>query len=59
MPRGEFTVEIETRATADGSVDVLRVALLRTTRRLFEGHVLVPAALWAGRPDRAASKAAE
>jgi 4-oxalomesaconate tautomerase len=43
-PPGEFSVELETRASPRG-VDVLSAALLRTTRALFDGCVLVPSAV--------------
>lgn len=44
-PTGEFTVQLETRQGAKGT-EVTRAALLRTARRLFEGSVLVPRAVW-------------
>ncbi len=47
-PSGEFTVELETRAGKDGRTEVTGAGLLRTSRRLFEGHVLVPARVWDG-----------
>jgi 4-oxalomesaconate tautomerase len=43
-PSGEFTVEIE---VADGP-KVVRSSLVRTARALFEGHALIPAAVWSG-----------
>jgi 4-oxalomesaconate tautomerase len=43
-PTGEFTVQLE---TAGGQIK--RAALLRTARRLFDGNVLVPHAVWDGR----------
>lgn len=43
---GEFSVELEA-TVADGWLEV--AALLRTARRLFEGRVLVPHAVWDGR----------
>lgn len=46
-PTGEFTVDIGTRVV-NGAVSVERPALLRTARALFEGHVLVPRAVWDG-----------
>lgn len=46
-PTGEFAVEIEMEKAADGP-RVVRSALLRTTRSLMEGHVLIPAAVWDG-----------
>jgi 4-oxalomesaconate tautomerase len=53
-PSGEFTVELATRDTPDGVV-VEEAALLRTARPLFEGHVLVPGAVWDGAGARASS----
>jgi 4-oxalomesaconate tautomerase len=44
-PTGEFTVQLETRRGPNGT-EVTRAALLRTARRLFEGSVLVPRAIW-------------
>ncbi len=45
-PTGEFTVELETAAT-DNHVSVTRSALLRTARRLMDGHVYIPQEVWA------------
>jgi 4-oxalomesaconate tautomerase len=47
-PTGEFTVQLET-AEENGQIKVLSAGLLRTARRLFEGSVLVPGAIWQGR----------
>lgn len=48
-PSGEFTVELE-MADGDGPVPAFaRTSLLRTARKLFDGHVYVPATLWEGR----------
>ncbi|HEY7609656.1 MAG TPA: 4-oxalomesaconate tautomerase [Alphaproteobacteria bacterium] len=47
-PTGEFTVQLET-ARAAGGLEIKRAALLRTARRLFDGNVLVPRAVWDGR----------
>jgi 4-oxalomesaconate tautomerase len=46
-PTGEFSIElgIDEQATVP---TVKRAALLRTTRRLFAGHVLIPQSVWAG-----------
>jgi 4-oxalomesaconate tautomerase len=41
-PTGEFSVELETRKTPEG-IAVQSAALLRSTRALFDGHILVPA----------------
>ena len=46
-PSGEFTVEIEI-ADGAGGPQVVRSSLVRTARALFEGYVLIPAAVWAG-----------
>ena len=47
-PTGEFTVQLET-ARGAGGLEIRRAALLRTARRLFDGNVLVPRAVWDGR----------
>ena len=46
-PTGEFTVQLETKRGA-GGIEITRAALLRTARRLFDGSVLVPRAVWNG-----------
>lgn len=46
-PSGEFSVEIELADTNAGP-RIRRSALLRTARRLMEGHVLVPRSVWGG-----------
>lgn len=46
-PTGEFTVEMALEGPPDAPV-IKRAALLRTARRLFEGHVLVPENIWDG-----------
>ncbi len=51
-PSGEFTVELEAEGDA-ASLTVTRAALLRTARRLFEGNVLIPRAVWDGNPGPA------
>jgi 4-oxalomesaconate tautomerase len=43
-PTGEFSVDLETRA-GPGGIEVTRSSLLRTARALFDGRVLVPAAV--------------
>jgi 4-oxalomesaconate tautomerase len=55
-PTGEFTVELETRATSAGT-EVTRSALLRTARALFAGSVLVPRTLWDPLSETAAEAA--
>jgi 4-oxalomesaconate tautomerase len=47
-PTGEFSVELEIDEQANIPI-VKRSALLRTTRRLFEGHVLIPQSVWPGK----------
>ena len=47
-PTGEFTIDLETRERADGGVDIVKAALLRTARALFAGDALVPASVWTG-----------
>lgn len=46
-PSGEFSVDLEVVAGPDGP-EVKRAALLRTARRLFDGHVFIPSTVWAG-----------
>ena len=46
-PTGEFSVDLDVGGSAE-KPEILGAALLRTARRLFEGHVLVPAAVWDG-----------
>ena len=47
-PSGEFTVTLEV-AGAGADFKVGRSGILRTARALFEGHILVPRSVWAGR----------
>lgn len=47
-PTGHMGVVITLERTADG-VSVAQAALIRTARRLFDGHVCVPRSVWAGR----------
>ncbi|MGE0735620.1 MAG: 4-oxalomesaconate tautomerase [Alphaproteobacteria bacterium] len=46
-PTGEFTVQLETKK-GPGGIEITRAALLRTARRLFDGKVLIPRAVWSG-----------
>jgi 4-oxalomesaconate tautomerase len=46
-PTGFFTVDMEIE-TAGGQLKVTRSALLRTARKLMEGHVFIPASVWRG-----------
>lgn len=47
-PAGRIEVELRLSGRADQPV-VERAAILRTARRIFEGHLLVPRRVWAGR----------
>lgn len=47
-PTGEVTVSLELDPDANVPV-VRRAGLLRTTRRLMEGHALIPADVWGGK----------
>jgi 4-oxalomesaconate tautomerase len=44
-PSGEFSVDLEVVDGLNGP-EVKRAALLRTARKLFAGHVLIPASVW-------------
>ena len=56
-PSGEFSVELET-GDRDGAVPrIERASLLRTTRRIMEGSVLIPASVWNGADVRGGSAA--
>jgi 4-oxalomesaconate tautomerase len=47
-PSGEFTVQLEVEG--DGAnFSVGRSGILRTARALFEGHLLIPQAIWEGK----------
>lgn len=46
-PTGFFTVELDCELGADGIV-VKRSALLRTARKLMEGHVFIGSDIWSG-----------
>jgi 4-oxalomesaconate tautomerase len=47
-PTGVFTVDMDVE-TVDGGLKVKRSALLRTARKLMDGHVFIPASVWGGR----------
>lgn len=47
-PGGQFSVELTLEASGNAVV-VIRAALIRTARWLFDGHVYIPASVWAGR----------
>ena len=46
-PTGSIEIELKTSGAAANPV-IERAAVIRTTRRLFEGHVLIPSSLWQG-----------
>ncbi len=50
-PTGEFSVELA--VDPQNPQDVTRAALLRTARLLMRGEVMVPAAVWPSRKERA------
>jgi 4-oxalomesaconate tautomerase len=47
-PSGEFTVQLEVQGEG-ANFSVGRSGILRTARALFEGHLLVPQAVWEGK----------
>lgn len=57
-PSGTMLIDLDFELAA-GRPELRRAALVRTARRIFEGHVCVPARLWAGparaRPGRVAA----
>jgi 4-oxalomesaconate tautomerase len=46
-PQGLIVIDLDVDFTG-GKQDLRRAALIRTARRIFEGHVCVPAKVWAG-----------
>lgn len=46
-PSGLILIDLDADFTG-GKQDLRRAALIRTARRIFEGHVCVPAKIWAG-----------
>lgn len=46
-PTGEFTVELE--VDPDNNENVVRAALLRTSRLIMRGEVMIPASVWEGK----------
>jgi 2-methylaconitate cis-trans-isomerase PrpF len=52
-PSGKIAIDLDADL-GDGREDIRRAALIRTARRIFEGHVLVPGTIWAGEkhPER-------
>src|SRR5262249_4099521 len=54
-PQGMIIMDLDADLTG-GKQELRRAALIRTARRIFEGHVLVPEKIWKG--QRAASREA-
>ncbi len=48
-PTGEFSVELE--VDPENPQNVTRAALLRTARLIMRGEVMIPAAVWRGKPS--------
>ena len=46
-PSGLILIDLDADFT-DGRQNLRRAALVRTARRIFEGHVMVPSAVWSG-----------
>jgi len=46
-PTGQLSVQLQLERQG-GTVSVTSAALIRTARSLFDGHVCIPAAVWAG-----------
>jgi 4-oxalomesaconate tautomerase len=53
-PQGMIVLDLDVDFTG-GRQELRRAALVRTARRIFEGHVCVPGRIWAGK--RAAQRA--
>jgi 4-oxalomesaconate tautomerase len=51
-PSGKIEIDLDADFTG-ANQSLRRAALIRTARRVFEGHVFVPEHVWAGRPERA------
>ena len=56
-PSGSIAIDIDLDFT-QGRQEMRRAALIRTARRIFEGHILVPEHVWAGRESRRAESPA-
>jgi 4-oxalomesaconate tautomerase len=59
-PSGKIAIDLDAEFTA-GKPEIRRAALIRTARRVFDGHVHVPENIWSGadrRPARATARAA-
>jgi 4-oxalomesaconate tautomerase len=51
-PSGKIIIDLDADF-AGGRQDLRRAALIRTARRIFEGQVMIPARVWAGKPAAA------
>lgn len=47
-PSGKFETEFELHGSVD-SPEIRRAAFIRTARRLFDGHLLIPRSVWDGK----------
>ena len=52
-PSGRIAIDLDADFT-NGKQELRRAALVRTARRIFEGNVLVPERVWAGKSQREA-----
>ena len=50
-PSGMISIDLDVDF-AGGKQEMRRAALIRTARRIFEGHVLVPDTIWSGKEQR-------
>jgi len=55
-PQGMIMIDLDVDFTA-GRQELRRAALIRTARRIFEGHVFVPGKVWAGQKQPAIAAA--
>jgi 4-oxalomesaconate tautomerase len=51
-PSGMILIDLDADFNA-GRMELRRAALIRTARRIFDGHVMVPSKVWAGKPATA------
>jgi 4-oxalomesaconate tautomerase len=56
-PSGMILIDLDADFT-NGKQELRRAALVRTARRIFEGHVMVPSTVWAGKTAMAGKRAA-
>jgi 4-oxalomesaconate tautomerase len=57
-PSGVIAIDLDADFT-NGRQVMRRAALIRTARRIFEGNILIPKQVWAGKDDRDAAREAE